>query len=557
MKNIIFILKYKSIGYLRTITDFSAINVIKSAGTSLVYFGFATGVFVFTLELLEYLMERAHLGNYLFHEFLSYILFIFFLSVNVGNIIVSFATLYNSKEIYFFMTKPVNPESIFLIKFADNFFYSSSTLIMVLLSAFLAYTIYFKLSVIGFLTILFLNLMPMIITAGSIGVIILLIVMKAASKAGLKNVLIVLILIYLTAVLLYFNLTSPVSAVEEVMKYYPNIDKYFASLKPGLFVWLPNQWLSSSLYWHSISSGQSGLIYYIYQISAAIFFFSVAILLGRKWYYITWISDYRKNSTDRKLLINVFSFFKKSRFDIFSESLYKKEFHLFFREPIQFIHFSFLFLLIIAFVASISKVKFVISSNQELQPILYIIVFLFNVLLISSLALRFVFPLISLEGNAIWKILSAPVNLRRYVFTKMKPYMISLLFISFLLSVFSNLNYGYYLMSVYTVISLISSVAIIMLNFSLGALFKNYNEKNAIRLASSQGASITFLFNIFYMLFLVILFYPFTEKYFINSSQGYPIHHGDLFLPFFIFSLFSGLIIIVSFNIAHKYIQPE
>ncbi len=50
------------------------------------------------------------------------------------------------------------------------------------------------------------------------------------------------------------------------------------------------------------------------------------------------------------------------------------------------------------------------AYNEYLKTIVYLIVTLFNVFLVASLSLRFVFPLISLEGEALWKIRSAPID---------------------------------------------------------------------------------------------------------------------------------------------------
>jgi hypothetical protein len=46
------------------------------------------------------------------------------------------------------------------------------------------------------------------------------------------------------------------------------------------------------------------------------------------------------------------------------------------------------------------------------------------------------------------------------------------------------------------------TVLLVALNFGMGAVFVNYKERNPIRIASSQGASITFLFTIVFLVFL-------------------------------------------------------
>lgn len=127
-------------------TRFTVSTFIKEFGSLVVYGGFAFGAFLFSKNLITYLLIEAKIGLFLLHEFISTALFIFFLSINAGNIIVSFSTLYKSDEVYFLLTKPINPAKIFAIKFLDNFFYSSSTMMMFLLSLLAGYAVYFQLS---------------------------------------------------------------------------------------------------------------------------------------------------------------------------------------------------------------------------------------------------------------------------------------------------------------------------------------------------------------------------------------------------------------------------
>jgi hypothetical protein len=82
------------------------------------------------------------------------------------------------------------------------------------------------------------------------------------------------------------------------------------------------------------------------------------------------------------------------------------------------------------------------------------------------------------------------------------------------LSFFSNYEFGFVLTTFSMAITLLAAVTIISINFGMGGLYANYKEKNAIRLSSSQGASLSFLINIVFMLFLIIvLFRPLSELF--------------------------------------------
>jgi hypothetical protein len=61
---------------------------------------------------------------------------------------------------------------------------------------------------------------------------------------------------------------------------------------------------------------------------------------------------------------------------------------------------------------------------------------------------------------------------------------------------------------------------LVSLNFGMGAIFANYKERNPIRVASSQGASLTFLFTIIYLVFLIILLFAPVSNYFYAIERG-------------------------------------
>jgi hypothetical protein len=73
------------------------------------------------------------------------------------------------------------------------------------------------------------------------------------------------------------------------------------------------------------------------------------------------------------------------------------------------------------------------------------------------------------------------------------------------------------------IVTPIVAVTLASMNFSLGSVYSNFNEKNPIRIASSQGATMTFLLTIVYLLILLALYY-FPTLAFINAElKGIPV----------------------------------
>ncbi len=520
MKDVAHILYYKILIFLKTNSPFNFSTIVKSIGSGIVYAVFAYGCYLMTYMTIDYLLVTVRIGSFLLHRFLLVVLFIFFIAINVGNMVVSFSTLYKSKEVFHLITKPITFTKLFLIKFLDNFFYSSTTLLLIVTAVLLGYGIYFNLSFWFYPFALFFLVLPFMFTAGAAGVIVLLIVLRLAGKWGLKRVLFFIGLIYFLSVVLFYFISNPIQLVERVFDYYPNINQYFGFLESSSVKFLPNYWIAESLYWISENKIERAALFIYANLVTTIIVFGTALFLAKRWYYQTWLTSLKvnadlKNNGNNK--IQLFGFHKKSVLNGFDESILKREIFLFFREPSQWLHLLVMLFLISIFITSISGIDIVIlkAYNEYLKTIVYLIVSLFNVFLVASLSLRFVFPLISLEGEALWKIRSAPISYNSLLIKRLAIYFILIFFVGQIISFFSNYQFPAVLSVIAQLNAALTSVTLISLNFGMGGLFANFKEKNAIRLASSQGASITFLFTLLYLVLIIaILFIPVSNYFF-------------------------------------------
>ncbi|MBN1300315.1 MAG: hypothetical protein JW995_03795 [Melioribacteraceae bacterium] len=555
MKQLFHILKYKVKINSRIDLKLSVASFVKEFGSFLVYAGFAVGAFIFSKTALHILLENFRIGFFLLHQFLSVVFFIFFISINVGNIIVSWSTLYKSEEVIFFFSRPVHSYKVFLVKFLDNIFYSSSTLFLVLISVFLGYAVYFNLSVLQLIYIVVFNLLPFILTAASLGIIILLLIIKLASKIGARNLILTLALLYFGSVIIFFKSLSPLHLVYNVLAYYPNVDQYFGYLLPGISSYMPNQWFSDTLYWIVSGNFKLSAVNSLKQISVSIILLSLATYLGKLWYYETWLNQSRltfRLSKKSKLSSNHL-FNNSSR----TTSVIIKDIMLFLRDSTQVLHAVVLLILLIIFMISSSGISYLHFEDIRLAGTIYLSIFAFNVLLVSTLSLRFIFPIISLEGMAFWKIKTAPIKNNPLLNTKLLPAAFLIILISAVLAFASHLKLAPHLIP-HAVISLacISSGLIIM-NFCMGIIFVRYREKNAIRIASSKGASLTFLFSVIYLAVIVgILYNPVQEHFYIVLNSAY-YQYKYLKMAFYSVSLFSLLVGLSFYVLANISFQKD
>lgn len=544
--------------------------IIRNIGSFIVFGSFAVGAFYFSNFITAYLLDNVKIGMFLFHRFIGMILFVFFITINLGNMVVSFSTLYRTPEVSFLLTSPVSYLNIFVIKFLDNFFYSSGTLFMVGFSVLLGYGFYFNFPWHFYLLIMFGVLIPFMFVAACLAVIVLMLVMKIASKINFRLLVGIIVVLYISQIYLYFKITSPVNLVQEVMQYYPYVDLYFGTLDPTMAKFLPNFWVSEILYFYAMGNFTAVTGYVTLLSLTTIGAFVFALAIANAMYYSTWITSLSiKSLTVKSLEIknSFFTFGKKSFFSSQVEVLLKKELWQFLREPSQWIHFVVMMGLLVVFLSSVGALSVKLES-PELRAVVYLVVFIFNIFLINSIALRFGFPMISIEGNAYWSVRSAPVSVKKIYWIKFAVIMIFLGVLSLLIALISNLPYlqtqlvfdkalskvimivpqepiktlAYFSI----IITPIVTATLVSLNVGLGSVYANFNEKNPIRIASSQGATMTFLLSVVYLILLLAIYYFPTVGFFLAESKNTNVDWSMIRTIFLVITISSGIIIYVS-----------
>ncbi len=562
MATLFHIIKFKLLTFIKLEGKFGFNSLLRSSGTVIVYFVFAYGTYLFTSSTIQYLLEDVKIGIFLLHRFIFVVLFIFFMAVNIGNIVVSYSTLYRTKEVGFLMTKPISFAKLFLIKFFDNFFYSSSTLLLVITAVVLGYAEYFKMPwyFIPF-SITFL-ILPFMFIAGSLGAIVLLLILRFAARFGIKKVLGLLSGIYGTATILFYHFSSPVKLVNEVFEYFPNLNNYFGFLENPAIRLLPNYWISEALYW-IVSGNFTAALWYVYLLVViSILTFILTLFLAKKWYYKTWLVSLdlpTDLAMKRKSRNKIFSFENDTSLTPRREAVLKREFLMFFREPSQWTHLLVMIFLITVFISSLRSIDVIINNayNTQIKTLVYLIVYLFNVFLIASLSLRFVFPLVSLEGETIWKIRSSPLNYKKLLIIRLLIYFSVIFLIGQLLNFFSNYRFSIQLAAISQLNTTFVTITLVALNFGMGAIFANYKERNPIRIASSQGASLTFLFTIIYLVFLIILLFFPISHYFYALQSGDVISITELLYTTLVLGSLALIISYLSISTGIKHFSND
>ena len=108
---------------------------------------------------------------------------------------------------------------------------------------------------------------------------------------------------------------------------------------------------------------------------------------------------------------------------------------------------------------------------------------------LAAITVRFVFPAVSMEGQAFWVLRSAPIALKTFLWVKFWSYVGPLLILSEILIVFSNrlLSVTPFMMGLSTMTVFFMVLGITAMGVGLGAAYPNFHLENMAQAATGFG----------------------------------------------------------------------
>jgi len=465
-----------------------------------------------------YIVKDAKLGLFLYHRLLALGLFVFFIIISIANTLVAFATIFRNKETEFLHTLPIKPVEIFLSKFLDSFLYSSALMMILILAAVAGYAGYFHDILVALLGVI-LAIFPLIFSAACIGAIILLLVLKFSNRISVKAAVLIVTAFYASSTYFYIRLNNPFRLFNNVMKYYPHIDRYLGALDPKPDYFALSFWAANFFYFATAKNFAGAAASALIVCGIAVGLFVLMIRLADKYYQDAfWTARHklfggkiRKTVPSANTDINPMSG---------SISLLKRDVILFLREPSQTFHFAVMIVLIGIFLFNLFVMKIYLPDTFIITSA-FTLIFAFNSFLIVSLAVRFVYPMLSLEGESIWLLRSSPIDLKKVFYSKLLPSSIFCGLIGVVLGYAAPSPFKSFhgLISTSVLYGFSAGIIFPSVVMIFGGAFVDYKEKNPVRISSSHGATISLLVSLGIMTMLSSILFNQTFSYFISRGN--------------------------------------
>jgi ABC-2 type transport system permease protein len=426
----------------------------------------------------------------------------------LSNIITAFSTLYRSSEVSFLMTMPVSFLETFRLKFGENLLYSSWALLILGFPLTLSYSAIKNLSLFEMSLVLLLGLPPFLVIATAIGLAILLMIVWLSQWIKMRSVFAFVGLSGFLILRLYFALSRQDLPVLGNMASFRAIDRYLLNLSQQPFPFMPSHWFTKLVTSYSKSEPQELLFYWTLLILTAHVLWIGTGVLAKNIYYKTFQimegnigkSSARTSKTSQDYVERFTWLPSPTRGIVMKDTLQ------FIRSPQQWVQFLLFGFFIGIYLINLAWVDIRVDAMVPFwRTMVFIFNFGFNGYILAALTARFVFPLVSMEGKAIWIVRTAPFSINRLF--REKFWMSFIIF--FTLAEIVALASNYYLQQS-LVVSLIStgfllmmSISLISLSLGFGAVYAQFSESNPMKISSGTGGIITIVISLFYVAIMV------------------------------------------------------
>lgn len=463
---------------------------LKTAILALLGVAFWVFLFIVSYRVLSYFRTVEGLGDLLALRLLSMVLLTFFSILVFSNVVTSLSTFYLSGELDILHSSPVRIESIYRAKFIETLIDSSWMTLIYGLPVFLAYGVVFKAGAAYFAGLL-LTIVPFLIIPAAIGIIVTMLLVSAFPARRARDVLVLLGLLSFVVLYILFRMLRPEQLVDPDA--FPTLVQYLTAMRGPVSPLLPSSWASDALVPLLRKNAGDALFFLLMLWSTALAGIVIAEWVCGRIYYAGWSrsQEGKRAKLSRSRTADLLFHLAVLPFRGTMRAIVLKDIKLFFRDASQ---WSQLFLLLALTVVYIYSFKLLPLERSPL-PTIYIqnLISFLNLGMVgfvtSAVAVRFVFPAVSLEGESFWIVRSSPLPLKDFLWAKFWSSVLPLLVLSEVLIVLSNvlLKVSGLMMIIGVATVFLMTIGIAALGVGMGAAFPRFRYENVAQIPTGFG----------------------------------------------------------------------
>ena len=444
--------------------------------------------FVFTVlyRLLLYFKGVQEIGPLLAGKLLGLILVSFFSILLLSNVITALSSFFLAKDLDLLVSAPVDWLRVYLAKLLETVLASSWMVALMAGPMFAAYGIAYH-GGWSFAVLAIAVFIPFLVLPSAIGSALTLLLVNIFPARRTRDILSVIAVVTAAGIVLLFRLVRPERLARP--EGFRSLVEFVSVLRTPTSPLLPSEWAQRSIMQALTGTHDWLALYLLWTTAAAAVTFGA--LLHRRLYLGGFskaqessqrsVSSGRLTDIGQRLLAPL---------GVLRRELVTKELRVFFRDTTQ---WSQLILLAVLVVVYVFNIKFLPLRGEGITFFLVNVIPFLNLVLagfvLASIAARFIFPGVSLEGRTLWLLRSSPMQVRDLLWAKFwvgtTPLLVLALGIVGVTDYLLQVSAFMFLVSVLSITLLTFAVAGMALGF--GTLFPQYETENAAQIPTSFG----------------------------------------------------------------------
>lgn len=462
---------------------------------------FWLGTFVLFWKVLAYFQSIEALGDFLAAKLMSMVLAVFFSVLLFSGIITSLSTHFLSEDLPLLFSWPFSVNEIFHAKLIQATVNSSWIFLLFGMPIFLAYGVVYRASGVYY-GLCLLVIPPFLIIASTLGVMVIMLLVHVFPARRTRDVLFVLSIVFVTVLYMLFRFLKPEILVDP--EGFANLLDYFTSLRAASSPLLPSFWAAESLL--PLLQGYQGtpgfyiLMLWTTSLALPVFADNIASRL----YFSGWSKsqESRKANSSRGRILDRALGVVSRRLSPTVGAMVEKDVKVFFRDTTQWSQLLLLSSLVVVYIYNFKVLPLQKApiSTVYLQNVFSFLNLGLAGFVLAAVAVRFVFPAVSMEGQAFWIIRTSPLGLSQFLLSKCIISLIPLVILAEILTYFTNV-----ILQVSNIMMVISLVTVFFmvcgitsLAVGIGALYPRFKHENTAEIPSGVGG-------IMYMIFAMAL----------------------------------------------------
>lgn len=444
-------------------------------------------IFGVLYRLLTYFRGVEEIGALLAGKLLGLLLLGFTSILLLSNVITALSSFFLAKDLDMLVSAPVDWLRLYGAKLLETMVASSWMVVLVAIPMFTAYGIVYDGGWL-FPVVATLLMLPMFVIPAVLGSALTLTLVNVFPARRTRDILSVIAVLAAGGIVLLFRLIRPERLARP--EGFRSLLDFIAVLRTPTSPLLPSEWVQKATMGY-LQGEPDWLSMYLLWTTALAFFVLGAML--HRWLYHTGFSKAQESAQRWVKKGGVLSALGDSvlrPFSILRRELVLKEIRLFFRDTTQ---WSQLILLAVLVVVYVYNIKFLPLSGEGITFFLVNVVPFLNLVLagfvLASIAARFIFPGVSLEGRTLWLLRSSPMAVRDLLWAKFWVGTLPLLALAVAIVGVTD-----YLLQVSEFMFYVSVGTIALMTFALsgmaigfGTLFPQFETENAAQIPTSFG----------------------------------------------------------------------